>query len=424
MVPRYSRRKRGRPPKGDQSSADENMESPRQNSKKLPTICQESLNTTYRATIRTNTTTLRSSSIHNTTNYSAPVNERRQKQYKHLYYINTDTTMNRIHLANAWISLQPRTKDIILQTSKGFLLKSDSEKIRLAKSLDQLIHDKIISSYSETAPHLMKPTTNTPSATFSAVVATVERALDDVSISKALTEQGITHRYCKRIISKATGKPTTLIRIISACENSFQKLMNEGLFFLNKHYPTYPSSRPEPAPLPCSKCQKFTHTSEKCPNNITCEKCNGAHKTISCSTDSQTKCLACKATDHAAWSFKCPLRPKKTIDGIPNIPIKSINKKTAEIDQSTIKNSIIHAAISIHDHIINSSINKLNKPKNSNREELLAKLKKRFITEFKIDTTAVFSGNILYVLMFDLENPEAPSPTEMDTGKSHVTNNG
>ena len=162
----------------------------------------------------------------------------------------------------------------------------------------------------------------------------------------------------------------------------FPKTDERGWFFLNKHYPTYPSSPAEPAPLPCSQCQKFTHASEKSPNDITCEKCNGAHKTISCSTDLQTKGLACKAMEHAAWSFKCPLRPKKTIDGIPNIPIKSINKKTAQIDQSTTKNSAIHAAISIHDHIINTYINQINKLKNSNREELLAKLKKRFIKEF------------------------------------------
>lgn len=63
--------------------------------------------------------------------------------------------------------------------------------------------------------------------------------------------------------------------------------------------------------------------------------------------------------------------------------------------------------------IINTYIRKLNKPKNINREELLYKLKKRFITEYKIGTTAVFSGNRLYILMFDMEDPNKPSPTEL-----------
>jgi hypothetical protein len=61
--------------------------------------------------------------------------------------------------------------------------------------------------------------------------------------------------------------------------------------------------------------------------------------------------------------------------------------------------------------IINTYIAKLNNPKNTDRQELVTKLRKKFKTEYNIDTTAVFSGNRLYILMFDLELPHSTSPT-------------
>ena len=103
------------------------------------------------------------------------------------------------------------------------------------------------------------------------------------------------------------------------------------------------------------------------------------------------------------------------------MPIKLHNKKSAEIPTIITKNTKIHAPLTIHDHIINTYINKINKPTQTNREDLIKKLKKRFVDEFQIDTVAVFSGNRLYILMFDLENPNNTSPTEPVHGHTHIT---
>lgn len=62
--------------------------------------------------------------------------------------------------------------------------------------------------------------------------------------------------------------------------------------------------------------------------------------------------------------------------------------------------------------MINTYLRKLNKPKNTNREELLIKLRRRFINQYNIDTITVFSGNRVYIMMFDIEDPEEPTPTE------------
>ena len=70
--------------------------------------------------------------------------------------------------------------------------------------------------------------------------------------------------------------------------------------------------------------------------------------------------------------------------------------------------------------IISTYITKLNKEKNRDREELLRKLRKRFTTQYNIDTVATFSGNRLYILMFDPDEPLITSPTEPIPGKNNV----
>ena len=79
--------------------------------------------------------------------------------------------------------------------------------------------------------------------------------------------------------------------------------------------------------------------------------------------------------------------------------VKNINKKTREIEDLTKKMTRIHTHITIHDDIVNTYCRKLNKPKNTNRNELLHKIKKRFISQYNVDTTVVFTGNRFYVLM-------------------------
>lgn len=76
--------------------------------------------------------------------------------------------------------------------------------------------------------------------------------------------------------------------------------------------------------------------------------------------------------------------------------------------------------MTIHDLIIDTYIYKLNKINNNNRDELIAKLRKRFIAQYSIDTVAHFSGNRLYLLMFDLESPSTPSATQPIQGSNNA----
>ena len=85
--------------------------------------------------------------------------------------------------------------------------------------------------------------------------------------------------------------------------------------------------------------------------------------------------------------------------------------------------SRIHAPLTIHDFIIHKYTTEINAPNVIQRQELVKLLRKRFLEDFSIDTIAVFSGNKMYVLMFDTLNPQNESPTQTtDNTKQIVTN--
>lgn len=350
-------------------------------------------------------------------NFSAKMLEIVNKPYNHLFYINTNQNItNRIQMADIWDKEQPNAKDIIIQTKKGFLLKSNSPKVIITNHLERLKTRQLITNFNETNPNMHKPKTVQRQESYSAIVSQVELVVQDNNISEHLTQLGIEHRFCKRIIARATGNPTSYIRIITGSINSYEKLLNEGVFYKKRHYPVYASAPPDPTPIPCNKCLQFTHKTEDCNTPIKCKKCGDNHNTNKCTTNLPPKCNACGAEDHQAWAFKCPKRPTKPIEGIPNVTIKSLNKKSQEIKDDKKKNTKIHSKITIHDHIINTYLRKLNKPKNTNREELIQKLKKRFINEFNVDTSIVFTGNRALIFMFDLDDPNSISPTEPKQG--------
>lgn len=349
-------------------------------------------------------------------NYSAKMQAITQRKYLHLFYLSTTKEMTRLEFADIWQQQQSEKSDVIIKTSRGFLLKTDNNQTKIKGILSAMINTKILVSFKETQTNT-KPAKNNFTTSYSCVIASVEKDIPDDEISNHLAGEGITHRYCKRIKSKASNNWTTLIRIITGDLNSFEKLLNNGLLYKYKVYPVFPSKPPEPIPIPCAKCSEFTHTTELCPNSITCHKCKGKHYTNNCPTSLPEKCAACNSDNHQAWSIKCPKRPTKPIEGIPNTKIKSLNKKTLDIDPKKTKKSRIHQPITVHDHIIESYITTLNEDVKTDRQDLINKLKKKFVDLYNIDSTPVFSGNRLYILMFDMEEPlTKESPTEPTEG--------
>lgn len=354
-------------------------------------------------------------------NYSANMKGITNKKYNLLYYIKAPDAMLRRDISEIWDKEHPNTDDIILTTKQGFLLKTNQNKSAILSTLNKLVQEGKINSFKETQPSnsIKNQSTSDSRATYSVVVGLVEQEISEEEISQHLKQLQIEHRYCKRITSRATNRPTLMIRIITSCFKSSEKLLNEGVFYRHRYYPVYPSNPPAPIPQPCSRCQSFTHTRENCNSPIKCTKCGGPHHFYNCVSQRPPKCASCGSEEHSAWSLKCPRRPTKPIEGIPNAQIKPLNKKTREMDATITKNSKIHSPVTIHDMIVDTYIYKLNKDNKINREELIAKLRKRFVSQYAIDTIAHFSGNRLYILMFDLENPTT-SPTQPIQGNNNI----
>lgn len=348
-------------------------------------------------------------------NFSPTMQKIINKKFLNLFYFTPlSSNATRLQMAELWESVRTGNTDVILKTKKGFLLKTDTAKIIISNTLKQLQKNGLIESFKETAPYIDNSRSpKTPTESYSCVIASVELDISDADLQEHLKNSNFELRYCRRIISRATNQPTHFVRIITGHSKSYESLVNNGVFYKSRHYAVYTSAPPPPAPMPCGKCLQFTHKTSDCTAPIQCRKCRGNHPTSKCKSESPPKCTACGAEDHQAWAFQCPKRPTKPIDGVPNLPVKSLNKKSADISTDNKKKSRIHSPLTVHDVIVNTYVEKLNKPKNTNRSELLAKLKKKFISEYNVDTAVTFVGNNwVYILMFDLTQDEHISPTE------------
>jgi len=267
----------------------------------------------------------------------------------------------------------------------------------------------------------------TPS--YSVVATGVDMDITDEMFLSHLQRLNLQIRFCRRIISRQRGTPTLMMRLITGDLNTYEKLIKNAQytswavsFELSRANRQHLFHAPVHAVL-CSRCSLFDHRTEECKKPVKCNKCQGPHPTTACKSPLPVKCAACNLEEHAAWSMKCSRRPTAPIEGIPNVKVKCLNKQTAEVTPTVAAESRIHNPITTHDQIINKYKHQLNKTTNINREKLLKKLRKRFLDEFDIDTSVVFFGNHMYILMFDILLPNRNSPTEpQDQLKQTVTN--
>lgn len=333
--------------------------------------------------------------------------------FKFNYILQLMPDVTRIQLCKLWQKQHPHNTDIIIKTPTITILKTNSDQAE--QILTNLINtSNTIKTFKEYTPNKFNKSPNKRSEdSYSFIITGVEREINDEDIAAQLLLDNRVFRYCKRIISKQTNLPTSMIRIITGDLKTFEKILaTGGFFYMNRMYRIIPSNSPKPQPLPCGKCTAFDHTTESCKAPKKCNKCQGQHDTNTCTSPIPAKCAACNSEQHAAWSPRCPKHPATPQPGLPIVKIKNNNKKSADLPKDITKSSRVHAPITVHDFIINKYTNSLNNPKHTNRDELIQKLRKRFIRDFDMDTRTMFTGNFVYILMFDLKNSPSLSPTE------------
>lgn len=209
------------------------------------------------------------------------------------YFLQTLEGTTRLNIADAWSSLTPSTRDDIIQTSRGFILKTNTDPAITGPLLLQMVANKAIQNFAETNTNKVKQTPSTPSLTYSVVVHSVEPEISDLELSNHLNKIGLQHRFCKRIISRATNRPTRMMRVITGEVATFETLLGEGIYYRCRHYAVEPSRAPAPTPTPCAKCSLYTHTTAQCTTPTKCLKCGDAHATPLCTNfRSRMKCAS------------------------------------------------------------------------------------------------------------------------------------
>ncbi|KAL3274862.1 hypothetical protein HHI36_019644 [Cryptolaemus montrouzieri] len=199
----------------------------------------------------------------NRTNYSTKFKVITKKEHVNLYYINVPNSINsRIQMAEIWESAKASNKDSILENKKGFILKSDTPKAVLESNLKTPVNNNKITNYTATSAYNENNNVMTlPSSGYFCVISIL-----DQQISEHLKDSGMEFRFCKHIISKQTNAPTHFIRLIT------EKILAKGMYYKSRHYAVYTSGAPQPAPISCSKCLKYTHRTKDCDEEVKCHK--------------------------------------------------------------------------------------------------------------------------------------------------------
>ena len=83
------------------------------------------------------------------------------------------------------------------------------------------------------------------------------------------------------IISRASGKPTKLIRVITDSTNHVLAAQKDGVKIGWLIYRCEPSKEP-PHVKQCFKCQKYEHSAIECKNEQRCLRCSGQHTVKQC----------------------------------------------------------------------------------------------------------------------------------------------
>lgn len=147
---------------------------------------------------------------------------------------------------------------------------------------------------------------NRPKAKFTCVIKDVALEVDDKDVLTELQRRFPDINGAKRIISRASNKPTLLVRVFTACEETVASLLNHGVDLAGNYHKVDPSNPPPPLRRRCTHCAQFDHFTSQCPKAgepPVCPRCGDTgHSSAGC-TKVDPSCPSCKQ-QHPAW--RCP----------------------------------------------------------------------------------------------------------------------
>ncbi|KAK9880193.1 hypothetical protein WA026_010064 [Henosepilachna vigintioctopunctata] len=166
---------------------------------------------------------------------------------------------------------------------------------------------------------------NKSKVSYSCVIKSVDQEYTLEEIELILREQGINFHKCWRIISRATGKPTSLLRVITHSKTSMDHLLLKGVRIYGRIHTVEPSKVPQPIQKYCTTCTKSGHDRTECTDKPTCATCGNTHKNTICPNLKNPTCPNCKG-NHPAWDMKCPKRSEPPKAPENTAPIRVLNE--------------------------------------------------------------------------------------------------
>lgn len=250
-------------------------------------------------------------------------------------HINTIKTLNN-RLRCSGIHVEPGTLRINEQMNSATFKTKNIDAMRVQHTL------RTDSGHNDIRVEILKSRVRAPAlprtrATFSVVVKGVHPDFTDEEVVAELREQKLNITKAWRIRSRETGQLTMLVRVLTECQETTDKLLRDGAILANGRHMVEASHLPKPQPMQCGRCFAFGHQAASCKRKEqTCPKCGQIRdQEHSCVV---TRCLACGG-DHEAWSNKCPKRP---INPAPeqtaplkcsNLPYKVENPLPVAVDE-------------------------------------------------------------------------------------------
>ena len=114
------------------------------------------------------------------------------------------------------------------------------------------------------------------------VIVNVHHNIQENEIKEELlSNNGMNVVKVSRIISRASGKPTKLIRVITDWKNHVLAAQKRGVKIGWQIYRCEPSKE-SPHVKQCFKCQKYGHSAIECKNEQRCLRCSGQHTVKQC----------------------------------------------------------------------------------------------------------------------------------------------
>ena len=180
------------------------------------------------------------------------------------------------------------------------------------------------------------------------VIVNVHLSIQENEIKEELLSNNGMHVVkVSRIISRASGKPTKLIRVITDSTNHVLAAQKHGVKIGWLIYRCEPSKEP-PHVKQCFKCQKYGHSAIECKNEQRCLRCSGQHTLKQCAEPKENaKCLNFGGS-HASVYKGCSSYQNAVVEATKrkqDIKYSAVAKRQTEMLQTNSSVSAINISV-------------------------------------------------------------------------------